>query len=86
MEGVAAAHGCKAEVQWSDQAYGPTVNSQKVVDLVQTAAEGLVGPKKFILLDEPSMAGEDFSFLAGKVLHTCSRCTAGWSSQLLQAL
>lgn len=67
IEGTAAVHGCKAELQWSDQAYGPTVNSQEVVTLVQKTGEALVGKEKVVLLEEPTMAAEDFSFLAGTI-------------------
>ena len=65
IQGLATAHGCKAEVKWSDQAYGPTVNNKEMVQVVQDAATELVGPEHVEILEEPTMAGEDFSFLAG---------------------
>ena len=65
MEGVATAHGCTVEIEWSDVPYGPTVNAREVVDLVQKVAEELVGPERFELMQAPTMGAEDFSFLAG---------------------
>ena len=72
IQGTAAVHGCKAELQWSDQAYGPTVNSKEVVSIVQRAGEALVGHERVLLLEEPTMAGEDFSFLAGEGQTPCT--------------
>ena len=65
IESVAAVHGCTVAFRWSDQAYGPTVNSREVVDIVQKAGAGLLGQERVTLLEEPTMAAEDFSFLAG---------------------
>jgi metal-dependent amidase/aminoacylase/carboxypeptidase family protein len=62
---VAAAYGCAAKIQWSETPYIPTVNSREMVERLQDVALRLVGKPRFLLLDEPSMAGEDFSFLAG---------------------
>jgi len=65
IEGTAKLHGCTAELKWSDQAYIPTVNDAKLVSLVEEAAGKLVGVDRWHRLAEPTMAAEDFSFLAG---------------------
>ena len=65
IRGTAQVHGCKAEVRWSEQAYGATVNDPEIVGLVEGVAEQLVGASRWQRLLEPTMAAEDFSFLAG---------------------
>lgn len=65
IEGTAAAHGCKAELSWSAQAYGPTANNKNMADLVLRAGQGLIDAERVRLLEEPTMAAEDFGFLAG---------------------
>ena len=67
ITGTARLHGCTAEVEWSAQAYGPTVNDPALVSLVEEAAGQLVGPARWQRLAEPTMAAEDFSFLAGAI-------------------
>lgn len=66
IEGTAKLHGCTADVKWSDQAYIPTVNDPKVVTMVEEAAEKLAGAQMWQRMAEPSMAAEDFGFLAGQ--------------------
>ena len=66
VEGTAKLHGCTADVKWSDQAYIPTVNDPKVVSMVEEAAGKLVGVDRWQRMAEPSMAAEDFGFLAGR--------------------
>jgi IAA-amino acid hydrolase len=63
-KGLAAAHGCSVEVQWSDRQYIPTVNHAGMAQLVRHVAGEL---STFEPLQEPSMAAEDFSFLADEV-------------------
>ena len=65
IEGTAEIHGCTANVRWSEQAYGPTVNAPELVTLVEGVAGQLVGAGRWQRLPEPTMAAEDFSFLAG---------------------
>lgn len=65
IEGTAKLHGCTAELKWSDEAYIPTVNDAKLVSMVEEAAGKLVGAQRWQRLAEPTMAAEDFSFLAG---------------------
>ncbi|BDA48415.1 IAA-amino acid hydrolase ILR1-like 5 [Coccomyxa sp. Obi] len=67
ITGTAEVHGCKAEVRWSEQAYGATVNAPEMVGLVEGAAKQLVGASRWQRLPEPTMAAEDFSFLADAV-------------------
>lgn len=72
IEGTAKLHGATAEVKWSEQAYIPTVNDAKLVSVVEAAAGKLVGAERFERLAEPTMAAEDFSFLAGLQIALCS--------------
>ena len=84
MEGIAAVHRCTVEVKWSETPYIPTVNAKEMVDIVQTAVEGLVGPEHFQLQEKPYLGAEDFSFMAGRAPlltsvyhiwpHGCSMC------------
>lgn len=66
IQGSAQLHGCTASVAWSEQAYGPTVNAPEMVALVEGVARQLVGSSRWQRLLEPTMAAEDFSFLAGE--------------------
>jgi len=61
---VAGAHGCSANVAWSPRPYVPTVNDASLVKLVAGVAREVAD---FQVLDEPSMAAEDFSFYANKI-------------------
>ena len=67
--GTAKLHGCNASVRWSDVAYIPTVNSPPLVSLVEAAAGRLgataSGAARWRRQLEPTMAAEDFGFLAG---------------------
>ena len=65
IEGTAKLHGCTAEVKWSEQAYIPTVNDAKLVSVVEEAAVKLAGADRWQRMAEPTMAAEDFGFLAG---------------------
>ena len=69
IEGTAKLHGCTADVKWSEQAYIPTVNDAKMVSVVEEAARKLVGVDRWQRLAEPTMAGEDFGFLAGRAVN-----------------
>lgn len=62
---TAALHGCSAaNISWQRRPYPPVVNDAKMADLVADVAGRLA---KFEWLDEPSMAAEDFSFMAQEV-------------------
>ena len=66
IEGTARLHGCTADGKWSEQAYIPTVNDAKVVSIVEEAAGKLARVDRWQRMAEPSMAAEDFGFLAGQ--------------------
>ena len=76
ITGTAALHGCAASVDWSEQAYPPTVNAAPLVALVEEVAGKLGGSGAgeaavklaWQRIVEPSMAAEDFSFLACELL------------------
>ncbi len=69
---VARAHGCEAGVEWEAQPYAPTHNDGRLVALLEGVAGGLIGAGSPALpsvtaytdLPEPTMAAEDFGFLA----------------------
>jgi amidohydrolase len=63
-EGVAAAHGCRAEVTITD-GFPPTVNDPRAVDLAEAVARDLGG--RFERLANPIMGAEDFSYVLEKV-------------------
>ncbi|KAG1676809.1 hypothetical protein FOA52_010318 [Chlamydomonas sp. UWO 241] len=61
--GAAAVYGCRVDsVEWAKVPYPPTVNDAAMVDLVARVAGDA-----FELLEEPSMAAEDFSFYGREV-------------------
>ena len=74
---TALLHGCTATVDWSEQAYPPTVNAAPLVSMVEEVAGKLVGDGEgggklvWQRIVEPSMAAEDFSFLAGIWVSPC---------------
>ena len=65
IEGTARLHGCTADLKWSEQAYIPTINDGRMVAMVEAAAQKLVGAARWQRMVEPTMAAEDFGFLAG---------------------
>jgi hippurate hydrolase len=64
-EGIAAAHGCRAEVVITD-GFPPTVNDPRAVDLFEAVARELPGGQ-FECLASPIMGAEDFSYVLEKV-------------------
>ena len=64
-EGIAAAHGCRAEVTITD-GFPPTVNDSRAVDLAEAVARELPGGA-FERLANPIMGAEDFSYVLEKV-------------------
>jgi IAA-amino acid hydrolase len=74
---VARAHGCTADVEWEPQPYAPTVNDGRLVAVLAGAAGALVAAgappsappslSSYLTLAEPTMAAEDFGFLAAVV-------------------
>ena len=65
LRGTARLHGCTADLKWSEQAYIPTINDGRMVAMVEAAAQKLVGAARWQRMAEPTMAAEDFGFLAG---------------------
>lgn len=62
--------GCLAEVDWMQEShpyYPPLVNDAGMADFVADTAESLFGAKNIIRDVEPTMAGEDFAFIARAV-------------------
>jgi hippurate hydrolase len=64
-EGIAAAHGCSADVTITD-GFPPTVNDPRAVDLAEAIARDLPGGA-FERLTDPIMGAEDFSYVLEKV-------------------
>ena len=64
MTKAADMHGCTVEVTWRDPPYIPTVNNLDMVSFVEEAAKGLVGEDRWQRLAVPTMAAEDFGFMA----------------------
>eukprot|EP00892_Ulva_mutabilis_P001853 jgi/Ulvmu1/11669/UM008_0078.1 len=66
--GVAAAHGCTAEVSWGGNrpVYPPTVNDAGAWDFVKGVAAGIFGADNVEDI-EPIMPAEDFSFFLQKI-------------------
>jgi len=65
ISSTAEAHGCTAALRWGDVAYGPTVNAPAMVARVQAAAQALGDRADFLRMEAPTMAAEDFGFMAG---------------------
>lgn len=70
----AMSYGCTAEVDWMENShpyYPPVVNNVAVTDFVSDVAASLLGGEDKVVRDvEPTMAGEDFSFIANAVPST----------------
>ena len=64
MTKAADMHGCTVEVAWRDPPYLPTVNNLDMVSIVEEAARGLFGEDRWQRLAAPTMAAEDFGFMA----------------------
>ncbi|GHE48575.1 amidohydrolase [Streptosporangium violaceochromogenes] len=64
--GVAAAHGCAAEVTWS-QAAPVTVNDPDQAALALGAATALLGAGRVRTLERPAFASEDFGHILARV-------------------
>ncbi len=67
--GVAAAHGCRAEVQYR-RGYPPTINHPEAVEVFRGVATQALGPERVVDVDLPVMGGEDFAFY-GQVVPAC---------------
>jgi hippurate hydrolase len=62
VTGVAAAMGCKAECSFT-RAYPATVNEAESTEMAARAARAVVGEARTRPLPQPTMGGEDFSFM-----------------------
>ena len=62
--GIAEAHGAEIKIQFDlVNKYPPTINSKKESIFAANVAKDLVGEEKVITDIDPSMGGEDFSYL-----------------------
>lgn len=67
VEGIAAAHGCTAEIEW-EQGYPATINDPEAAGRVAEVARKLVGgTARFFPTPTPVMGGEDFAYYVEKV-------------------
>ena len=66
-KGIAEAHGAEIKIQFDlVNKYPPTINSKKESIFASNVAKDLVGEDKVITDIDPSMGGEDFSYLLEK--------------------
>lgn len=68
-DGVAAAHGCQAEVEYQ-LGYPPTVNHPEAVEILNAVAKHAFGPQRVLQVEQPVMGGEDFAYY-GQVVPAC---------------
>lgn len=69
VEGVAAAMGCRAEINWQD-GYPVTENHPDATERIVSVASRVLGTAKVIRAEHATMGGEDFSFY-GKHVPAC---------------
>lgn len=62
-ENIAESYGGKADVDIVES-YGPLINDDSMVDLVKEAAIEAIGHENIIVLEEPFLGTEDFSYFA----------------------
>lgn len=65
-DGIAAAHGCIAEVVFEEE-YPVTVNDEAETAWVAEEVSGLLGEDRMELVDDPVMPSEDFSYVLREV-------------------
>ncbi len=65
-EGIAAAHGLRAEVEFAEQ-YPVTVNDAEAAPRALDVVRGLLGPERGYVMPVPLMGSEDFSFVLDEV-------------------
>lgn len=78
---TAETHGCTVELRWGDVAYGPTINARPMVARVEAAAQGMGNGVRWLHMEEPTMAGEDFSFMAGAYRLPAASCVTSISNE-----
>lgn len=62
-ENIATSYGGKAEVI-INESYAPLINEKSMVDMVRGAATEILGEENIVIIEEPDMVAEDFSFFA----------------------
>lgn len=65
-EGIAAAHGTTADVEF-EPIYGVTTNDAEVTEVVRDLATGLIGKDEYVTMPAPNMGAEDWSYVLNKV-------------------
>ena len=66
-KGIADAHGAEIKIEFDlVNKYPPTINSKEETKFAANVAKDLVGDDKVITDIDPSMGGEDFSYLLEK--------------------
>lgn len=63
---IAAAHGCQAEIQWTES-YPVTVNDAAMTDYVARVVGETFGTGHFFAVSRPSLGGEDFAYYLEEV-------------------
>ena len=91
-DGIAAAHGLTAQVDWSPL-YPPTVNDAAEAAFVSDTLARVFGPERVSRNPDPRMGSEDFSFVLREVpgCYFFLHCTppevdpadAGWNLSLI---
>jgi amidohydrolase len=66
VQGVAAAHGCEAHIDWQE-GYPVTFNDPALTERWFDTANAALGAERVQVVPEPTMGGEDFSYYAKKV-------------------
>jgi amidohydrolase len=61
VQGVAAGHGCRAEINWHE-GYPVTMNDAAEAERVMGVAAGAFGAGRLVRIEHPTMGGEDFSY------------------------
>lgn len=61
VEQTAAAMGCRAEITWHD-GYPVTVNDAGATAEFMDTARAAIGDSRVVVLDQPTMGGEDFAY------------------------
>ncbi|MGL4912569.1 MAG: M20 metallopeptidase family protein [Romboutsia sp.] len=62
IENTSDAFGCKGELHIEEDGFPAVINDKEVVDIIIKNTKELLGKDKFIMRENPSLGGEDFSF------------------------
>lgn len=66
VKGVVSSHGADYTFRY-DRKFPPVINDSQMTDLAQEAFGKIVGPENVSEIDNPTMGGEDFSYIAKRV-------------------